>query len=170
MDPTVQLTFCYAEKDYVQAVRAHHASRLRWRLIIFLLIVVIGAGIYILRSNRNDWFGVVILSSAVLLALLFAALYFIMPRLNFRREPKFRDEYSMTFSPDGIRFRTAHIDSQLQWSIYSRVLIIPDSYLLYYGMYNFTLVPKQAFQSAEQEQAFATLLAQHVPEIVSCEL
>jgi len=31
-------------------------------------------------------------------------------RLIFRREPKFRDDYLLSFSPEGIHFRTAHIE------------------------------------------------------------
>jgi hypothetical protein len=90
----------------------------------------------------------------------------IIPRLTFRGEPKFRDEYSLVFSAEGIHFRTAHIDSQLQWSMYSRVLIDAYSYVLYYGSRQFTVIPKRVFQSFEQQQAFEQLITQHVSEII----
>ncbi len=90
----------------------------------------------------------------------------IIPPLAFRRDPKFRDDYSLTFSPEGIHFRTVNIDSHLQWSIYSRALIDAHSYVLYYGSRQFTVIPKRVFQSTEQRQAFEELLAQHVSQIV----
>jgi hypothetical protein len=94
------------------------------------------------------------------------AAFTIIPPLAFRREPKFRDDYSLTFSPEGIHFRTAHIDSQLQWSMYSRALIDAHSYMLYYGSRQFTIIPRRVFQSGEQQQAFEQLLSQHVSQIV----
>jgi len=94
------------------------------------------------------------------------AVFTIIPPLAFRREPKFRDDYALTFSPEGIHFRTAHIDSRLQWSLYSRALIDAHSYILYYGSRQFTVLPKRIFQSAEQQQAFEQLLTQHVSQIV----
>jgi len=104
-------------------------------------------------------------ASVVFLLILFAA-FVVIPPLAFRSEAKFRDDYSLTFSPDGIHFRTAHIDSQLQWNMYSRALIDEHSYVLYYGSRQFTVIPKRVFQNAEQQQVFEKLLTQHVSKIV----
>jgi len=104
--------------------------------------------------------------SVVFLLILFAA-FVIIPPMAFRREPKLREEYSLTFSQEGIHFITAHIDSQLQWSIYSRALIDAHSYVLYHGTGSFTVIPKRVFQSADQQRAFEQLLVQHVPKIVA---
>ena len=90
----------------------------------------------------------------------------VIPPLIFRREPKLREDYSLNFSPEGIHFRTAHIDSQLEWSMYSRALIDAHSYVLYYGSLQFSVIPKRVFQSVEQMQAFEQLLTQHVSQIV----
>jgi hypothetical protein len=94
------------------------------------------------------------------------AAFMIIPPLAFRREPKFRDEYSLAFSPEGIRFRTAHIDSQLQWSMYSRAVVDAHSYVLYYGSRQFTVIPKRVFQNAEQLLAFEELLGERISQIV----
>jgi hypothetical protein len=97
---------------------------------------------------------------------LLVAAFTVIPRIAFRREPKFRDDYALTFWADGIHFRTAHIDSQLQWSMYSRALVDAHSYVLYYGVRQFTVIPKRVFQNAEDQQAFEQLLTHHVPQIV----
>jgi hypothetical protein len=94
------------------------------------------------------------------------AAFVILPPLAFRLEPKYRDDYSLIFSPEGIHFRTVHIDSQLQWSLYSRALVDAYSYLLYSGSRTFSVIPKRVFESSEQERAFEELLARHVPKIV----
>ena len=166
MSETVNLSFRYAESDYVRALRAHYSSRLRVRLDIIAATVVGLLGIYSWRSPDYHWLGVIcVVASVVLLLMLFAA-FVMIPPLAFRSEAKFRDDYSLTFSQDGIHFRTAHIDSQLQWSMYSRALIDGHSYVLYYDTRQFTVIPKRVFQNAEQQQIFERLLTQHVSKIV----
>jgi YcxB-like protein len=166
VNSTVHLSFRYMESDYVRALRAHYTSILRLRLDVVVIVALIGIGIYLWQSPRSHWIGVTCVIIALLFSLMLIAAFVIVPRLAFRREPKFRDEYSLTFSSDGIHFRTTHIDSQLQWSMYSKALIDAHSYILYYGDRQFTVIPKRVFQSTEQQQAFERLLIQHISKIV----
>lgn len=166
LNSTIHLSFRYAESDYVRAMRAHYASQLRLRLDIPVTVVVLGIGVYLLRSADQYWLGVALIVVAAAFALLLVAAFTVIPRLAFRREPKFRDDYSLTFSPEGIHFRTEHIDSQLEWSLYSRAMIDAHSYVLYYGARQFTVIPKRVFQSPEQQEAFETLLTQQISKIV----
>jgi hypothetical protein len=166
MNSTINLSFRYAESDYVRALRAHYASQFRLPLDILVIIVLLGAGAFLWRSPSVHWLAVAGVALAVVFALMLIAAFTVIPALAFRREPKFRDDYALAFSPEGIHFRTAHIDSKLQWSIYSRALIDAHSYVLYYGSRQFTVIPKRVFQSAEQQQAFEQLLTQHVSQIV----
>ena len=89
----------------------------------------------------------------------------VVARLMFRREAKFRDEYSLSFSAAGLHFRTTHIDSRLDWGMYSRVLIDEHAYVLHYSSRQFSVIPKRVFQSTEQQRAFEQLLTQHVSAI-----
>ena len=148
-------------------MRAHYASRLRLWLDIAVLIVAGLGGVYLWRLPNVRWLSIAALSVSGIFALILLAAFVVIPPLVFRREPKFRDEYSLVFSEEGIRFNTAHIDSQLQWSMYSRALVDPHSYVLYYGTRSFTVIPKRVFQNAEQLKTFEQLLAQHVPKIVT---
>jgi uncharacterized membrane protein YcfT len=158
----ISLSFRYSESDYVRALRAHYADRLRLWLDICVVVLVGAAGIYLWPSLSSKVFLGVSIAFAVIL---FAA-FFVIPPLIFRREPKFRDEYSLTFSQEGIYFRTAHINSHLAWDLYSRALVDAHSYLLYYGSRTFTVIPKRVFQNNEQQEAFDQLLAGHVSKIV----
>jgi YcxB-like protein len=166
VNSTINLSFRYAESDYVRALRAHYASHLRLRLDIVVTVVLVGIGVYLWQSASLHWLGLTCIIIAVAFALMLIAAFTVIPPLAFRREPKFRDDYSLTFSSEGIHFRTTHIDSQLQWSMYSRALIDAHSYVLYYGTRQFTVIPKRVFQSAEQQQAFEQLLAQRISQIV----
>jgi len=101
-----------------------------------------------------------------LFALMLVAAFAVIPTIAFRREPKFRDDYTLTFSTQGIRFQTAHIDSNLQWSLYTRALVDAHSFVLYYGSQQFTVIPKRVFQDTAQREAFETLLAHNISNIV----
>jgi hypothetical protein len=87
--------------------------------------------------------------------------------MAFRREPTHRADYSLIFSPEGIQFRTVHIDSPRQWSLYSRALVDDHSYIPDCGSRTFSVIPKRVFENSEQQAAFEELLAQHVSKIVT---
>jgi len=166
LNSPINLSFRYAENDYVRALRAHYASRLQLRLDIGVIVVVASIGVYLWRTPSSQLLGIACVILSVGFAFLLIAAFTIFPRLAFRREPKFRHDYSLTFSQEGIHFRTSNIDSQLQWSLYSRALIDAHSYILYYGSRQFTVLPKRVFQSVEQQLAFEQLLTQYISQIV----
>ena len=166
MNSTVDLSFRYVQDDYVRALRAHYATRLRLRLDAIAIIVAGIGGISLWPSSRTHWMGVFCVAVSLIFILMLIAAFIVIPPLAFRSNPKFRDDYALTFSKEGIHFRTAHIDSQLQWSLYSRALVDKYSYVLYWGSRDFTVIPKRVFKGAEQQQAFEQLLTHHVPEIV----
>jgi len=166
MADTVNLSFRYAKSDIVRAMRLHYASRMRPRLDIVVAVGLALAGAYLLRSQDSHWSGVFAMCASAALILMLLAAFVILPPLAFRLEPKYRDDYSLIFSPEGIHFRTVHIDSQLQWSLYSRALVDAYSYILYSGSRTFSVIPRRVFESSEQERAFEELLAQHVGKIV----
>ena len=165
MDSTVNLSFRYIESDYVRALRAHYASLLNLRLDVAVSIMLAGIGLSMWQSPSSHWLGVACVVIAGLFNLMLVAAFAVIPPLAFRSEPKFRDEYSLEFSPEGIHFRTKQIDSQLLWSVYSRALINAHSYILYYGSRQFSVIPKRVFDSSEQQQAFEHLLTRHVSDI-----
>jgi hypothetical protein len=165
-DTPIKLTIRYAERDFVRALRAHFASRVRLRFDIFLSVILAAAGAYLWALKSMHWLGVVCVVASVAMILLLFVAFVVIPPLAFRREPKFRDEYSLTFSSEGIHFRTTHIDSTLQWDLYTSALVDNHSYVLYYGWRHFTLIPKRVFQNPEQRQLFERLLAENIATIV----
>ena len=162
---TVNLSFRYAEEDYVRAMRAHYASRLRLPLDIAVTVGVAVLGAYEWQSGSHA-FGVTLLCVSGIFALILVAAFAVIPRISFRSQPKFRDEYSLRFSPEGIHFQTAHIDSDLQWGMYTSALVDAYSFILYYGTQQFTVIPKRVFQDGSQRQTFERLLLQNVSKVV----
>src|SRR5262245_34094208 len=108
VNSTINLSFRYAESDYVRALRAHYASHLRLRLDIVVTVVLACVGAYLWRSPNLHWLGLTCVVISAAFALMLVAAFTVIPPLVFRREPKFRDDYSLTFSSEGIHFRAAH--------------------------------------------------------------
>ena len=162
---TVNLSFRYAEQDYVRAVRAHYASRLRLPLDIAVIAGVAALGAYEWRSGSHG-FGITLLCVSGIFALMLVAAFAVIPAIAFRRQPKFRDDYSLSFSPQGIHFQTAHIDSDLKWGMYTGALVDAYSFILYYGSQQFTVIPKRVFKDISERQTFERLLAQNVSKVV----
>ena len=141
---------------------------LSFRYLEIDIVVIVGnaiAGVYLWRSPDLRWLSIVVFAISGVFGIFLIAAFVVIPPLAYRREPKFLDDYILTFSTDGIHFQTAHIDSHLEWRIYSRALVDAHSYVLYYGS-AFTVIPKRVFQSIEQQKAFDELLANHVSEVV----
>jgi hypothetical protein len=95
-------------------------------------------------------------------ALLSALYYFTLvelPRRSFRGDRKFRDPVTFTFTPAHIFVRTRLVEARMDWRLYTSVLEGRDCYVLVYGrdVRLLTPLPKRAFQSREQEQAFRAL-------------
>jgi hypothetical protein len=162
---SVNLSFRYVEQDYVRAMRTHYASRLRLPLDIAVTAGVVICGAYEARSGSRG-LGIALLGVSGLFALMLVAAFTILPKIAFRSQPKLRDDYSLRFSPQGIHFRTEHIDSHLQWGMYTRALVDVYSFIFYYGSHQFTVIPKRVFQDVLQRQEFERLLEQNVSNVV----
>jgi hypothetical protein len=162
----IELNFRYTQRDYVRAVRQDYASRLNLPLDCAAIALLIGVSVFFWRSPDMRWLAIASAVTSAGFALLLVLAFMVIPVLAFRREPKFLDEYSLVFSHDGVHFRTHHVDSRLEWGIYSRAVIDAHSYVLYYGTRHFTVVPRRVFSGEHQRLAFEDLLTQHVSNII----
>jgi hypothetical protein len=170
LDSTVHVSFRYSEHDYVRAMRAHLKSRLRLKVDIVVIVLAAGLGFYEWHSLDSPWWGMSLVLVSAVLALVLVVGYGIVPKMVFRGEPKFRDEYSLAFSGNGIHFQTAHINSQFEWSMYSRALVDAHSFVLYHGSRSFTVIPKRAFETPEHLAAFERLISEKIPKITKQDL
>src|SRR5579885_1175860 len=132
----VSSSFRYSEQDYVRAMRAHYASRLRLPLDIVVCAAIAGLSLYELWAGWK-LSGVALLFVSAAFSLMLLSAFTVIPKIAFRRELKFRDDYELTFCPKGIHFHTSHIESDLEWRLYTNALMSKDSYIPYYGANQF---------------------------------
>lgn len=158
----IKLEFHYSEDEYLAASRLYlfHSSTSLIRLVLFFVLVT---GLLLMLPLLFDvdlpvW-AILSLTALVEGALLYN-IFVKAPRRYFRGDPKFRDQYEMIFSDEGISLKTRQIDSKLAWSLYTRVIEGQSLFLLIYGkdVRTMTLIPKRVFQNKAQETAFRELL------------
>jgi hypothetical protein len=157
---SIRLSFQYEERDWVSAMSAHHGSPRPAYDGIFILVLIV-CGFYLWKNPRFGDYSMLL----VTIAAIFAILRFLLPRVVFRTTKRFHQPYELTFSADGIHFRTIGMDSHLQWSIYNRALITPNVCLLYYDKRQFTTVPQRVFKNEEERARFDKLITEKIPSI-----
>jgi len=163
---TVHLSFRYTEKEYLAAIRFYfwHSKELLARLIVSCLLFSIGLLLI------YAWLEFLIPVWANVILMLIAGVGFFhgyvidLPRGYFRGNPKFREEYNLTFSDDGIEFKTQNINSRLAWNLYTRVLENESFYILVHGknFHSLSIIPKRVFQNSQQERTFRELLRRNM--------
>ena len=163
---SVDLSFKYTEAEYVSAARLFlwRSPETLIRFVIIFAFVSFSLMLLLLLLDLALPLWATISLSLLVGISLFHGFFLDRPRRYFRADPKFRDEYSLTFSDEGIRFKTRHIDASVAWSLYTGVIENKRFYLLIYGknIPSLSIIPKRAFQDSKQEATFIELLRRHI--------
>ena len=144
--------------EHVRAERLFRAHS-KWALankIVAAVLLVLGIGL--VTTAGIHWWSVIwfvlapleffdVLSPAPLVA-----------RLRFNRSPKFRERNELTFSEQGIHFKTSSVDSRLDWSHYDGVLEDEQLFLLIYGQQMYSVIPKRCFGEPGDREVFKQLI------------
>ncbi|MEN6373122.1 MAG: YcxB family protein [Armatimonadota bacterium] len=164
MAENITLKFRYTEQDYIAAMRLWYirVKKLRVKLdgIIALILAVFGAIAWHMFGYSIEFLTIIIVG-CVFLLLIFMAMV-VIPRITFRSQPKFRDEYQLRFTEDGIEFKTQSIDSKLEWNLYNQLVEDDKTYLLIYGKSMFSAIPKRVFANEAEEMKFKELVKRKI--------
>jgi F0F1-type ATP synthase assembly protein I len=162
----VQLNFSQTENEYLAATRLYfwNSKELVLRLLVgyALFSVVLFLLALLVDFSLPPWFLIILL---VLGGLgLFHGFLIDLPRRYFRGDPKFRDEYNLTFTDAGIQFKTQNINASYAWSFFTQVIENDKFYLLVYGknIASVSIIPKRAFRDSKQEKTFREMLRRNI--------
>lgn len=155
---SISISFINELKDHIEAQRVLYSKGSFAKLDKVVAVLLFGFGVYFVAIAGVRWWTIIWFPLA-------AAEWFDLvtfsrwrTKIEFQRNPKFREEYHLTFSHENIRFKTASVDSTLQWTLYERVIETPTLFLLIYGKKLYTLIPKRSFNSNEVMDMFRALL------------
>ncbi|WP_313133258.1 YcxB family protein [Anaerocolumna sp.] len=151
---TVELTFQYTQGEYVKAKRQHIiASKTITKTNVVVLAVYLSFSLWYFFSSFSVLSGFS-LGFALFALIAGCTLYFYVPIQQFKRTSKYHEEYNLTYTKDGILFKTPTIHSELKWDIYSEFWESTDFYFLIQVSHIYTLIPKRAFLNLADQQAF----------------
>lgn len=163
---SVQLNFRHTETEYLAATRLYfwHSKEVLMRLIVSYVLVTAVLLVLPLMMGISLplWFNLALMC---LIALAWFRGYVVdLPRRYFRGDPKFREEYHLTFSDAGVEFQTQNMSAMVAWSYYTGVIENDKFYLLIYGknINAVSILPKRVFQDSKQETIFRQLLRRNL--------
>ena len=160
---TVELRFQYTQSEYIRAERQYLISSKTIHKYDFALVPIFLflSGFYMLYSSFSVFsilaFGLVIAATA-----LGSYLYILMPILKFKQTAKYREEYTLVFSKETIKFKTQSIESEMKWDIYSALWDSHDFYYLIQAPRIYTLIPKRIFKDQNEKQIFEEIAQSRV--------
>lgn len=162
----VQLSFRYSDEEYLAAIRFYfwHSKTLLGRAIVTYVMFSVALVLLPLAMG----FSLPVWANLALVGIAGVALFrgYVVdrPRAYFQGDPKFRDDYYLTFTDAGIEFHTQNMSSMTAWNLYSGVVESDSFYILIYGknIHSLSIVPKRAFQSSNQDTTFRQILRRNV--------
>ena len=163
---SVELNFKYTEEEYLAAARLllWRSKETLIRLVASYILISFGLVLLLLLIDLGLPLWVPISLILLVGIALFYGILFDFPRRYFRGDPKFRDEYSLSFSDEGIGFNTRSIKASVAWSLYTGVIENKSFYLLIYGknIASVSIIPKRVFRDSKQEAAFGEMLRRYI--------
>ena len=159
---SISISFINELKDHIEAQRVLYSKGGLAKLDKIVAVLLFGFGIYCIAAIGLRWWTIIWFPLAVAEWFDLLSLSRWRTKVDFQRNPKFREEYHLTFSRENIRFKTTSFDSTLQWTHYERVIESSELFLLMYGKGLYTLIPKRCFHSNEEINAFRALVTQAI--------
>ncbi len=148
-----QVSFTISEQEYQKSMWLHMKQK-NWRVAAILLTALVG------------FFAIVDGVATALPMGIFFALYLLflmwVVRRNiskiYRSMPQLHGEQTIQFNEEGLVWHNAYALSKVKWQLFQKFDSDEDLYLLYQAPHLFNMIPRSAFHSEEQEEAFRMLL------------
>lgn len=154
----LRLSFTYTEDEYIKGARLffERGGDLKFRL--YLGLGFFACALFIAWLADELFVTAAVVLPTLLVVARYWYVYSVLPRSYFRSNPKFRDPYELTFSDEGILFRSNGVESRLAWDFYLKALETPEYFFLVYGKDMFSLIPKRVLRDRRQESALRELM------------
>lgn len=162
----MKVSFQYTEDEYARACWMHTKGKLNPKFDAFVALGCVVFGVWsIIEGNKYTGWG--LLGLVAVLVGIVAISRYVVPKYVYRNSILEKGEYNFDFSNEGIHYTSNKIDSQFQWSMFTKVVKGSEHFLIYYGRNQFIIIPKRAFKSAEDLELFNELLKEHIPPMAA---
>lgn len=143
--------FTYNKAKVVQALRYHFINRKEIKVMMIALNVfaILAAVLFFMKKIGPTAF---IISSILWLVLMLMS-WFIMPYMVYRGAKTFQDSFRANFGNTEFSIENDRGGRSWPWASFSHFMESPYFFHLYFDAKSFFLVPKDAFENDEIQQA-----------------
>ena len=157
----ITIKYNYKISDLIRAYRRYRSKTLMYKIGLALGAICLIVGIWYLVQFNLD-------TAAVLLFLLALMLAFDLVRLlriwlAFKRNEKlYTKEIEVRIEDGGIHSKTGDAESFFKWERFDEVMEDEQFFLLIYGKWMYTIIPKRIFSDPTQMQIVSEMFREHV--------
>jgi hypothetical protein len=159
--PTVTVKFENNVDEHVHAAELYYKTTFYYKADKVVAILLLLYGIYVTIILGVKWWTVIFIILAPVEWFNLLSPYKLQARLWFKWNPKFHEAYEISFSEDAIHFKTLTIDSNINWTMYNKMLEDDQIFLMIYGKRMYSVIPKRVFANDDEINAFRKLAQTH---------
>lgn len=145
------LFFTYDKNKVIQALRYHFITR---REIKVMMILV---NVFALLSAALFFFKVIspfsFLISSLLWFVLMVVFWFALPYMIYRKADTFKDSFRAILGNEFMRIENDRGGRSWNWPEFSNWMESPHFFHLYFNSRSFFIIPKDAFEGDEEQEA-----------------
>lgn len=143
--------FSYNKQKVIQALRYHFISRQEIKVMLILVNVfaIISASLFFFKKITPTAFFV----SSALWVLLMIMFWFVMPYMVYSKARTFKDRFIATLESSGFGIHNENNSRTWAWEEFSNFIESPHFFHLYFNQQSFFLVPKDAFNESQINEA-----------------
>jgi hypothetical protein len=158
----MKLVFKYSEKEFIRAMNQSYGDSKRILVDSIIGIALLVFGIYQYMNGANEFFTAFLIIISILFLFILLARVVIVPRVIYKREPKYKEEYQLEFAEDEIHFTAGALKSSIPWSFYKAMKETKEFIYLVYSKRGFAIIPKRIFRTEEEISTFRSLITRKI--------
>jgi predicted membrane protein len=143
--------FTYNKGKVIQALRFHFITRreIKFMMILVNVFAIVSAALFFFKKVSPLAF----LISAVLWFALMIIFWFILPLMVYRKNETFKDRFQAILAADYFRIENDRGGRSWDWKEFSAWMESPHFFHLYFNSRSFFIIPKDAFEGDEAQEA-----------------
>ena len=143
--------FTYNKNKVIQALRYHFITRTEIKIMMILVNVfaIASAALFFFRTISPLAF----LISSVLWFVLMIMFWFVLPNMIYRKAATFQDRFQAILSDSEFRIENDRGGRSWAWPAFSTWIESPHFFHLYFNSRSFFIIPKEAFEGEEEQEA-----------------
>jgi len=143
--------FAYDKLKTIQALRYHFISRkeIKYLMIIVNLFAIISASLFFFKKILLLAF----LFSSLLWFVMMILFWFLLPRMIYTKSASFKDKFKVEMNQTTFSLIHERTDKSWEWNAFSTWMESPHFFHIYFNPRSFFLVPKEAFEPEEIDNA-----------------